>query len=824
MPRFPQPPLTEATVARLQEAARDFAQARDSADAERLRWLADVIDIPGDSQLPATRALAFLVLRRYKVRGRLTDRHIANLNAITPGVMLDNELETIENAVIVHRAPVADSFDLVLVSKPLIDEAVKFGARATEQDGRTVYRLHGSVLNTLVGQWRQAGTTIAVTEDIEMLLERRVPRRFAAPSTGLPAWIAGDAVVLQPSDQKEIGIIRAVPGRSYNSTDRTWSVPLIESVQLRENLRAAGVDVANLDALGLERHTGALPLLRVEPKGTSFALSFPFDEALQVAIRGLAGSMYVPADRTWLVPRMELHGVAAILASHPVTYDRSQLDAGLASLPEMREDLPIVVPEVPLAKPYQMEGIRWLTQPLTPLREELGTSLRGFLLGDDRGLGKTMQSAIAANLATPKDLPILVVSPASYLYGWEEEILRWIGPKEKVTVIESRQVVIPHDARWVIVSYNLLDAHYDALRARGFGAIIVDEAHRIKNMLSKRARLLVGHDSRDAAKSIEGIIPSVQGRVYLLSGTPLPNRAVDGYNLWRAIGHPYGHNFYRYARRFSEVTTNEFGTRFEGGIHLDELREGVDPVFLQRHKADVLPELPPKIREFLPVTVPRADFDALVKSYRDEKQQKPAYKKNRNAALLAFYQHARMSTALAKVPATADYARDAIEDGDKVVIFSGSTAVLDKLEEQFGDISVRLDGSKSATQRQRIVRSFNTDPEKKVFLGQWEAAGESISLTAATQCIFNELDWVPKTHMQAEDRIHRIGQDQIVRITYMVARGTLDVELARYLQKKLEMTSTFEGRDEADFDELSEILNERVSIIDKVRSPSLVLQ
>ena len=71
-----------------------------------------------------------------------------------------------------------------------------------------------------------------------------------------------------------------------------------------------------------------------------------------------------------------------------------------------------------------------------------------------------------------------------------------------------------------------------------------------------------------------------------------------------------------------------------------------------------------------------------------------------------------------------------------------------------------------------------------MFLANIIAGGIGLNLTAATQVVFNDLDWVPANHWQAEDRAYRIGQTRTVNVTYLVARDTIDDFVQAVLETK----------------------------------------
>jgi hypothetical protein len=114
---------------------------------------------------------------------------------------------------------------------------------------------------------------------------------------------------------------------------------------------------------------------------------------------------------------------------------------------------------------------------------------------------------------------------------------------------------------------------------------------------------------------------------------------------------------------------------------------------------------------------------------------------------------------------------------------------MQRLSREFADAAVLLTGKTPADRRQGLVDRFQQDSRICVFLANIVAGGIGTNLTAATQVVFNDLDWVPANHWQAEDRAYRIGQTRSVNVTYMVARDTIDDFVQSVLQKKAALVS-----------------------------------
>ena len=118
-------------------------------------------------------------------------------------------------------------------------------------------------------------------------------------------------------------------------------------------------------------------------------------------------------------------------------------------------------------------------------------------------------------------------------------------------------------------------------------------------------------------------------------------------------------------------------------------------------------------------------------------------------------------------------------------MFATHKFVLDALAKEFGKICVRVDGSTSINKRQDAVDAFQGDAKIRLFLGNIKAAGVGLTLTAASDTLTLELGWTPGLHDQAEDRVHRIGQEaDSVTAYYLIAKDTIEEDIAKLLDEK----------------------------------------
>ena len=418
--------------------------------------------------------------------------------------------------------------------------------------------------------------------------------------------------------------------------------------------------------------------------------------------------------------------------------------------------------------PHQIEGVAFL----------LGR--RRAILADDMGLGKTRQAIVSLRHLTPGGRR-LVVCPASVKRNWAREIAV-VAPDASTLVIDGTSRV-PLTAEWIVINYDILGRHIDDLLNVRWAALVFDEAHYLKNHTSARSKL-----SRQLTTSAAAATSGLA--VQLLTGTPLTSRPRDLFVLLQLAAHPLGRSFLSFAKRYCAAEKGEYGWKTGGASNIEELTVQLHGVMLRRTKDEVL-ALPAKLRAWLPVDVPSGTGAGAIKKVFEllaGKDSRPVASRDealrRRGKLLAFLIEARQALAIAKAPATLDFVRGAIDQGEKVIVFSCFDDPIQKLAKELGPMAVVVTGKTPAAMRQSLVDRFQGDDDVRVFVANIIAGGTGLNLTAATQVIFNDLDWVPTNHWQAEDRAYRIGQTRTVNVTYVIARDTIDDFVQTVLETK----------------------------------------
>ena len=424
--------------------------------------------------------------------------------------------------------------------------------------------------------------------------------------------------------------------------------------------------------------------------------------------------------------------------------------------------------------PHQVEGLAFL----------LGR--RRSILADDMGLGKTRQSILALTHAEP-DGPWLVVCPASVKRNWQREI-GLVLPDAATHIVGPTPPPAPGYRGWVIVNYDVLKRHFDALSEHPWRGLVFDEAHYLKNHTSVRSRLSTK------------LVTAVPGDpvVHALTGTPLTNRPRDLFPLLQLVDHALGRSFLGFAKRYCDATKNEHGHWVTSGAsNVEELAVQLHGIMLRRHKDEVL-DLPPKVRSWVDIDIPEKARDCLneaVRAFLGSESEAPDRDHRGRRTGIGQLSGARRRLAAVKAKHTQEYVQGAVDQGEKVLVFSAFQNPITRFSRHFGDAAVTITGETPVPERQDLVDRFQEDDSVRVYIGQIHAGGTGVNLTAARQVVFNDLDWVPSNHWQAEDRAYRIGQTGSVHVTYMVAGGTIEEFVRNVLERKSRIVDDLvEGR------------------------------
>jgi SWI/SNF-related matrix-associated actin-dependent regulator 1 of chromatin subfamily A len=470
---------------------------------------------------------------------------------------------------------------------------------------------------------------------------------------------------------------------------------------------------------------------------------------------------------------------STLIESIRVLLEQQVESINLSRASDVEHDVDIPKPIGKKYYPFQKAGIQFaLSRPAT-------------LIGDEMGIGKTIQAIGVINADTTIK-SALVICPASLRLNWKRELLSWLVRPLNVGIAEGKSW--PEGCDIVVINYDILAKNMDMINRKKWGLIIVDEAHYIKNPKSNRSKLVV---------QITNKIP----RKIFLTGTPVPNKPVEGWPIFNALAPDVFSSFWKYAQNYCDAHQGKWGWDMSGASNLDELqRELRGSIMVRRLKKDVLTELPAKTRQviLLPVnglrSVIAAEQAALrefkkkliaaKKSVKKLKPEGPLYKdavetlKGLRTFHISTMSIIRKKTAVAKIPYVIEHVKAALEEQSKIVVMAHHHDVVDGLAKGLAEFGVvKFTGRDSMTQKDKAVSDFQTG-SARVFIGSIQAAGVGLTLTAASMALFAELDWVPGNISQAEDRLHRIGQENGVLIQHIVIDESIDANMAQRLVEK----------------------------------------
>lgn len=385
---------------------------------------------------------------------------------------------------------------------------------------------------------------------------------------------------------------------------------------------------------------------------------------------------------------------------------------------------------------------------------EILQARKAAYLADDMGLGKTAQAIeVLKHLGCPN---CLVVCPAGVRTVWLQELGRWnfAGDAE-------------------VVSYN--KTIIEDWQPRPYEVLICDEAHYLKTHDSKRTRACLGRLWRGAAYRL------------LLSGTPVPNGIIDGYTTFHACAPEEFPNYTAFGHQYTNATRNYFTGYwdFKGGRNIPELKRKCSSFMVRRKKEDVLTELPPKVFTKYFVEVAHAAEYSLPSGVIADIENLSKLSHSPEVATR------RRALGACKVGAVLAHLKMLLDSAEtRLVVFAYHSETIRLLQEALQGAKIAcaiIQGGVPVAERSNIIKWFQSgDPEPRVLIGQVVAAGTGITLTAASVCVFAELDWTPANMTQAMDRLHRIGQRDVVQVHYILGQGTMDEQIIDSLREKWE--------------------------------------
>ena len=464
-------------------------------------------------------------------------------------------------------------------------------------------------------------------------------------------------------------------------------------------------------------------------------------------------------------------------------------------------------------KEYQIKGLQWMVS-------LFNNHLNG-ILADEMGLGKTIQTiSLLTYLYEMKNIkgPFLIIVPLSTLPNWSSEFAKWapklrtISYKGSPNERKMKQAQIKSgefDA--VITTFEYIIKERAILSKVKWVHMIIDEGHRMKNAQSKLSLTLNTFYHSDYR--------------LILTGTPLQNNLPE---LWALLNFVLP-KIFNSAKSFDEWFNTPFAnTGGQDKIELSEeetlliirrLHKVLRPFLLRRLKKDVEKELPDKVEKVI-----KCKMSALQHAmYQQMLKHKQLFigdqKKNKLVGLRGFNNQLMQLKKICNHPFVFEEVEDHINptrdtnmniwrvagkfellerilpklkaSRHRVLIFFQMTQIMDIMEDflRYIDIKyLRLDGHTRSDERGELLKLFN-DPNSEYFcfILSTRAGGLGLNLQTADTVIIFDTDWNPHQDLQAQDRAHRIGQKNEVRIIRLITTNSVEEVILERAYKKLDI-------------------------------------
>ena len=463
-------------------------------------------------------------------------------------------------------------------------------------------------------------------------------------------------------------------------------------------------------------------------------------------------------------------------------------------------------------KEYQIKGLQWMIS-------LYNNNLNG-ILADEMGLGKTIQTISLITYLIEKKHehgPFIVVVPLSTLTNWNSEFEKWAPSVQRIVYkgAPNARKQLQQQIRWgqfqvLLTTYEFVIKDRPILSKVKWLHMIVDEGHRMKNAGSKLSSTITQY--------------YVTRYRLILTGTPLQNNLPE---LWALLNFVLP-NIFKSVKSFDEWFNTPFAntggqdkmdlTEEEQLLVIRRLHKVLRPFLLRRLKKDVEKDLPDKQER-----VVKCNLSALqAKLYKQLVNHNRLMVSDGKGGKTGMRGLSNMLMQLRKL-CNHPFVFDEVEEqmnpgrgtndllwrvagkfelldrvlpkfqatGHRVLMFFQMTQIMNIMEDFLrlrGVQYLRLDGSTKADDRSDLLTMFNAPNSPYFcFLLSTRAGGLGLNLQTADTVIIYDSDWNPHQDLQAQDRAHRIGQKNEVRILRLITTNSVEEKILERANFKLDM-------------------------------------
>jgi len=521
-------------------------------------------------------------------------------------------------------------------------------------------------------------------------------------------------------------------------------------------------------------------MIKIDYDSPNFVLTFPYNQEDLKTVRALPLRDWVKVEKVWKVPQLAVKTLDNLSAqwTDEAKIVKESIDDGLIELIEYKFDDSIKDEEDTLLRPYQQIGVNFLSK------------AKKALLADEMGLGKSIQS-----IKTIIDLNLkrnLILCPSTLKLNWRNEFIKHFDITPVVISGTKKERVnqwTDIDSQYVIANYDLLRFDWEVI-PKSWDSIIADEVVYLKHNKSARTKL---------AKKLKSPIRLA------LSGLPLENNLMEFQSIMEWIRPELVPSAYRFKYRYGVW---DYGGKLIGYRNLDELHMLTSPFILRRTKAQVLPELPPKIHSEFPLEMPasvvkaynsiKKDFITWLKG--DGREASPASVLEQTIRMRQFVEFPEIIGFNSIPNLKLEWLRDTYQNIPKMVVFTYFKASVSLLQNIF-DTEYVLTGDTPTEERFDLIERFNAEDTGMLIMT--DAGRFGLNITGASTIVNYGSFYNPATMQQREDRLHRYGQTNVVHVLSPYLVGTIDEGIRSiFLRREKDIQQFIEGSERVSIERL----------------------
>lgn len=581
-------------------------------------------------------------------------------------------------------------------------------------------------------------------------------------------------------------------------------------------------------------------MILVQQRGDIYNIKFSYNQEVVELVKNVPGRRWVPEMKLWTIPKDKL---GFLIAQFKGTKYEDELkiesqeylyqNAELSSTSNIPKDIDLSDVNFRIAEGSTPFEHQWDTFRYYKSRYASGQR-NGFLLADEPGAGKTLQ---ITNLAIYKKETqmsqhcLIIVCVNSAKYNWRDDILKHTrgefqpyilgtrkkrngqlrystGGEEKLAdLISGKTFGGKHkdstDLPFFLIlnieavrykkgkNYLIAEELIRRINEGYIDMVAIDEIHKNASPSSLQGSQLL-KIKKSIARKIEW---------FPMTGTPIVSKPTDVFLALRLIDGHYGNSFWSWCQQFC-VYGGFGGHEIIGYKNIPYLKSLLEPNMLRRLKKDIL-DLPEK----MPQTIYIENTEYQQKLYNELEMALCASRDSVVKSLNPLTHFLRLrqvngSPELidpdlpldnnyikknAKLAVLLEMIEDIMENTDeKIIVFSNWVEPLRTL---YRFITKRYKvctytGTMSSDDREEHKQRFINDPTCRIIIGTYGALGTSHTLTVANHVFFYDEHWNPAEMKQAEDRVHRPGQNNTVNLYQMITVDTVDERVHNLLYTK----------------------------------------